>query len=119
MAVATTTVTKTQEMVMGKLYVVYGTIAVSANPDTYAAGGLNLNLALAKAKTNRVPLSVTLTGKSGYVYEYVNGTSASNGKMKVRFCADSNPLVEIPSAAIPAAVSNDVISYKVEFLGQL
>lgn len=62
-------------------YRIIGTITISA-AGTYTAGGIPLSLFNAAVKATQKPLRVQIQGQSGFVYDYVPGTDASNGKMK-------------------------------------
>ena len=122
MALSTVTSTVTSQNVDGK-YTVRGTCAISASPATYTPGGIVMNLNQSNVKASRTPTGVTVTGQSGYVYSYVKGTDNSNGLLKIfaqtSGAAAGDPLAEIPTAAIPAAVSSDTIGFTAQYLGML
>jgi hypothetical protein len=113
MAVADIVATVTLDAVLpGKGMLILGTLAVDASPDTYATGGLALAAANFASKVplapGAKPLQVHAKGTSGYHYEY----DYANAKLKIRqSAAASNPEGELAVAAIPAAVSSDVISF--------
>jgi len=100
---------------MGICYTVYGTLAIGASPGTYTAGGILLNFNQSQIKATRIPIFVTIQGQSGYEYAYVNGTNASNGKLKILTTAAT----EVTAGAMPAGVSGDTIQFKAEFKGML
>jgi len=103
------------------LYKVIGAIAVDANPAVYVTGGITLNFLQSAIKAQRTPLRVAVSGTGGFVYSYVKGSDASNGKLKI-FVQDAvaaNPLAEIAAAGIPAGVSGDTITFEAYFRGQL
>lgn len=89
-----------------------GTAVISANPDTYAAGGI-LIVWGNKAGTTKPPIPGTtrFVGISGYTFEYNDAT----GKLIVRQDLTANPSAEIPVAAIPAALSGDTIKVTARF----
>lgn len=95
----------------------YGTVAVTASPATYAAGGVVFSFAAPVFDvSSQTPIDLelkSLTG-SGYVYQWVK----SSNKIKVLTgAAAQSPLTELTDAsAIPAAVSGDTISYHAQFL---
>lgn len=129
MGTATATITLTTGLtstdVSQKLETVYGTIAVSASPDTYATGGLTLSFsANDKIKSNSVPVWVNIqsapsagTSPSGYVYQFCPGTDLTNGKMAIFESAGSAAaMAELGSgASIPAGVSGDHIVFEAKF----
>ena len=124
MASAVATVTITDERytwVSGNKYVVIGNVAIGASPLTYVTGGVTMSLLVPLVKASRSPILVDFNCQSGYVYQYVPGTDASNGKLKI-FVQDAvatNSLLEMANAlAIPAAVSGDTIVFEALFLGQ-
>lgn len=120
MATATITVTPQAQGQETNRFFVEGTLAITANPDTYATGGLTLNFALAaagfqKVKASRVPLAVRVNGNNGWTYAYVPGTTASDGKLKIftTGAAAQAALVEMTNATvIPATVSGDTINFQ-------
>lgn len=123
MALATAVVSVTDNRktwVEGPMYNVIGTIAIGASPLTYAAGGIVMSLLGGLIKASRTPVRVLVTGIAGYTYVYVPGTDASNGLLKVlvQDAVATNPLAEIATAAVPAGVSGDTITFHAKFLGQ-
>lgn len=121
MAAAIATLTVGNQWVDGK-YNVGGTIAITASPATYTAGGIPFSMMQADVKAQRTPSDVIINGKSGFIYDYVKGTDNSNGKLKI-FVQDAvaaNPLAEMADAlAIPTAVTADVISFQGRWKGML
>ena len=113
MAVASVTVTVTGESPMvGQGLLVFGTLAISANPDTYATGGLVLDKTNFRGKlalsVEQAPKTLFAHGKAGYHYQH----DRAAGKLMVRqSAAAANPEAEIPAAAVPAGVSGDVIDF--------
>lgn len=106
------------------LEVVYGTIAISASPATYAQHGLTLNFSQDLIKSGLAPLWVDVqssppagTSPSGYVYLFCPGTTPANGRLAIFQAAGSAaPDVELSDAsAIPAGVSGDVITFRAQF----
>lgn len=119
-ATATATLTDIRSTWADSKYHVIASIAISANPATYATGGLVCNLEIPLIKASRAPLYGQIAGQSGFVYVWVPGTDASNGKIKI-FVQDAvaaNPLAEMANAlAIPAGVSGDTIQGFFVFYG--
>lgn len=114
---ATATVTDTPQVVSmeGKLQHVYGTIAVSATPDTYATGGLTIDLTGGTVHASRPPVWVEFTSSNGNIYAYVPGTTIANGKLKILSAVNT----EVTNGtAIAAQYSGDTILYHAVFLGQ-
>ncbi len=108
--------------VAGNKYFVLGTVAIDASPATYAAGGLVMSLLAPLVKASRAPLFVSVVGQAGYIYRYVPGTDASNGKLMIfeQSGVDDTPLDEYDdTVAIAAAVSGDTIVFEALFHGQL
>lgn len=123
MATAVATPTVTQTWFDGKMFHAIGTIAVDANPDTYATGGLVLDFAQDLIKAQRVPQFVDIKGQAGYQYTYINGTDVTDGLLMIRAqtngAAEDDPLGELTNgAAIPAACSGDTIKFHAMWLGQ-
>ena len=103
----------------GSVQVFYGTITLSVS-DTYVTGGFPLNFTQAGLKATRAPIWVDIQGSSGYVYAYVPGTTAANGKIMVRQEGTAGgPAGELPAAAFPAGVAGDTINFRAEFKGML
>lgn len=116
-----------------KVLEVYGTIAIDATPSTYAPGGLAivsaLNVALngwAQEQVKASPLKTGDTGPtpfivyvesvsgSGYTYQWNKATN----KLQIfqGGAGASAPQAEIPTAAIPAAVSGDSLAFEARFV---
>lgn len=103
----------------GNKYIVIGNLAVTASTAVYVTGGIAMNLFNPLVKASRTPIWVDVNGQSGYVYLYVPGVDASAGLLKIfQQSAATSALTEIPAAAIPAGVSNDVIVFQAIFNGQ-
>jgi hypothetical protein len=124
MAAAVATVSITDERytwTAGNKYFVIGNVAISVSPATYTTGGIVCSFFVPLVKASRTPIWVLFKNATGYVYEYVPGTDASTGLLKI-FVQDAtatNPLAEMANAlAIPAAVSGDTIQVEAIFNGQ-
>lgn len=120
-AVATPTVTQQWAGVPG--YRVIGTIAIDASPAAYVTGGIALSFLQAAIKAQRVPKYVSVKGIGGYIYSYVNGTTAGDGLLRI-FAQTSgasagDPLGQLAASAIPAGVSGDTITFEAVWDGQL
>lgn len=120
MAVSTVTVSivgDNQSFTVGNMteFILTGTIA--ASPATYTTGGIPCNLAFpALVKAQRPPQFVIVLSLNGWLYTYVNGTTAANGTLKI-FTAIGTELGN--AATIPAANSSDSLTFRACFLGQL
>jgi hypothetical protein len=102
----------------GSKYFVLGNIAVGASPLTYVTGGIAMSFFIPLIKASRTPIIVLITGQSGYVYQYVPGTDASLGLLKIfQQSAATSALTEIPASAVPAGVSGDTINFMAIFYG--
>lgn len=120
MALSKITVTPTRTFCYGDVYAVIGTLSWSASPDTYAVGGNTCSFLQSKIKATRKPLWVLILGVSGYIYRYYTGTNAGDGKVVILATGPLNgPEGELSAGAIPAAVSNDQITFRAEFAGML
>lgn len=119
MALSTATYTKSPSIgidVSERKVTYTGTVAISAAPGTYAAGGLTLSLASGTLQRG-VPDDVRIfsTTGSGWTYVYLPGTTIKDGKIKVlgQIPSDATtgtlPLGELDVAATPASVSGDTI----------
>ncbi|SRR6266702_1279031 len=97
------TLTVTQHWDDGKRLHVIGTVAATGN---YVTGGVALDLSDFKIKDPSVPLFVLITGKNGYSYSYIPGTTRANGLVKVNTTAAT----ELTQAAFPAGVTGDSIN---------
>lgn len=121
MAVATAVPTVKQTDVDGKMFRVMGTVAIDANPATYAAGGLAMKLNDPLIKAQRAPQFVEVVGQAGYIYRYVAGADNTTGKLMIfeQSGVDDSPLDEYDdTVAIAAAISGDTIQFRATFLGQ-
>lgn len=88
---------------------VIGTIAIGANPGTYAAGGLALSFVGQEfIKSDLKPKYITIFGVGGFIYQYVLSTSKV---MIFTGAAAQAALTELATAAVPAGVSGDVIGF--------
>lgn len=125
MATATATFTRDKTRLdVSERYVTYfGTVAVSASPDTYATGGITLDLS-SGVLSNDLPqdTSVTFDPPVGWLLGFDQGTTIKNGKLMLYGLTPTDvtagvvPLSEFTNAtAIPAAVSGGTIkiSFKV------
>ena len=119
MALSTATYTKSPSIgidVTERKVTYTGTVAISAAPGTYAAGGLTLSLASGTLQRG-VPDDVRVfsTTGSGWTYVYLPGTTIKDCKIKVMGQIPSDattgtlPLGELDVAATPASVSGDTI----------
>ena len=99
---------------------IFGTIAVSASPATYTAGGIALTLAgFDGIKSGYAPFRSRIDSQvaagSGatalYVYHFLPGTTLANGKLQIfTGAAAQSGLTELTDgASIPAGVSGDSI----------
>lgn len=126
MATATATATKSTTIlpdVSERCVTYYGTIAISASPDTYATGGLTLSF-VSVAQQNSVPDEVRIWTDTpvGWQLCYKSGTKASDGKVLVfgyvptDATAGTLPLGEFDNAtAIPASLSGATIKFAAKF----
>lgn len=124
MANATVTPTITYTDNDQKLAHVYGTIAISASPATYATGGLAVSFSgltppvpnVSNPASALISQSVAIwsNGGSGYVYGY----NASTGKLQIfTGAAAQSALTELTDGgAIPAGVSGDAIVFNAAFV---
>ena len=115
LAVATPTVTKAFKA--GRVIRAYGTLAIGADPLTYAAGGVVCDFS-GKVASSKVPLRVTVDGKAGFLYEYVPGTTIANGKVMAftNTAGGANAaLAEHTDAAVVAGISGDTIRFDADF----
>jgi hypothetical protein len=120
-AIATLTVGNSWD---SQKYFVGGTVAVSASPATYTAGGIAFNLNQSDVKASRTPSDVQIQGIAGYIYSYKKGTDNSNGLLMIfaqtSGAAEDAPLGELTDgSAIPAGVSGDTISFQGRWKGML
>lgn len=103
----------------------FGTIVPTGN---YVAGGDQLDLGAGAAyppgeagpMSTSAPFKVRIFSKaapnSGYDYEYVPGSTASNGKMQVLTgSAAQSPSTELTAGAYPGGVTGDTIAFEAEF----
>lgn len=122
MALSTATYTKSASIgidVTERKVTYTGSVAISASPGTYAAGGLTLNLGTGTLQRG-VPdyVEIKSTAGSGWLYVYVPGTTIKDGKIKVLGQVPANatagtlPLGELDVAATPATVSGDTIQVR-------
>lgn len=122
MANATAVPTATSQWA-GPMYRVYGTIAIDASPAVYVTGGIVLSFLQSAIKASRVPERVTVIGTAGYLYQYVKGTTAGDGLLRISAqtsgASAGDPLAQIAASAIPAAVSGDAITFEAVWKGQL
>ena len=117
-ASATFTYDKTKLDVSERYVTHYGTVAIDASPDTYATGGLTLDLSSGPL-TNDLPEDVNIyfDPPTGWVLGFDTGSTLKNGKVLLYgyvptdATAGTLPLGEFGNAtAIPAAVSGGTIT---------
>lgn len=105
MAAATATFTKTAYPNGKALYqdkiAFFGTIAVTASPATYPAGGIPLSFVGNEVYSQNAPLFVSIYGILGYAYSY----DATAGTLRMYLGGTETA----GDAAIPANVSGDTI----------
>lgn len=108
------------------LITVRGTVAISASPDTYAAGGLALSWVNELIKSNSVhPIdakfySVGLNGSTvgGFLYQWNKASDTLQVLAASGGTAGTGAVGEemTDATAIPAAISNDVIRFEAKFV---
>ncbi len=101
------------------LIIVAFKVTPSNSPANYLALGDTLDLTpliAAGVASGQIPLFVIIesylsTGASGFVYQYLPGTTIKNGKFQVMTSngAAPNPLVDLGAGAYPAGVLTDTI----------
>ncbi len=116
-ATATATVDLTRRPDVSQRYFgVFFTLAVTANPDTYATGGLTLSFAVKNNPANRPPVLCWVWSEdpaNGYIFGYQTGTTIANGKLfimaSLTVVTGTGPVcVQMTNGtAIPAAISGD------------
>jgi hypothetical protein len=114
MAEAVGTISISQVWSDGYMLHALGTVAVGADPLTYATGGIIMSLVNSQIKAQRLPQKVEIKGRAGYDFVYVPGATLALGKLKVHTTA----VTELAAAAVPAALSGDVIQFEAIFVGQ-
>lgn len=118
MALAVGTVTVTGKIRNVNTVEYFGTIAIGADPLTYAAGGLVTSFNVAGIQSSKPPLWVDIQGIGGYIYRFAVGTTIANGKTMI-FCettvATNAPLLEHTTAAIASGVDTDTIRFRAVF----
>ena len=117
MAVAAATPTVTKKFKVGRVIRTYGTIAIGADPLTYATGGVTCDFS-GTVPSSKVPLRVELTGKAGFIYTYDPGTTIANGKVMVfvnTAGGADTALGQHTAAAVVAGVSGDTIRFTADF----
>jgi len=92
----------------GKRQHVIGTVVVSASPGTYTAGGLALAINDPKIKSTHLRLLILQGLSAEFRYAYL----AATGKLKI-YDEDqtSGVQAELATAATPAGVSDDTITF--------
>ena len=122
MADAVATITVSRVWIDGGMQHVTGTVAVSAAAAAYVADGIAMSLRDPQIKSSRVPIDVSVGGRGGYTYSYVNGSDNSDGLLRIfaqtNVAAEDAPLGQLAVAAIPAGVSGDTIGFHATFRGQ-
>lgn len=110
---------------LGRHCTYYGTIAVDAAADTYATNGLTVSFAIAGIPHADAPVWCEIVSggaADGFVYQYVPGTNAADGKMVIFtsntvVAGQAAPLVQMDNGfAIPAGVSGTDQKFKVTFI---
>jgi hypothetical protein len=101
-------------MKFGNLFQATGTVTIDANPATYVAGGIALNLAQDLVKAQRPPVYWDFQSQAGFSYAYVPGADVTSGKLKI-FTGDGTELGN--GANIPAGNSGDVIQAQFQWIG--
>lgn len=119
-AVTVTDVDSTQSSV-----VIRGTLAVTASPGTYTAGGYVLDFSNIDAiKSNSVPkrvlvFSARLAGATAanlFDYSFSPGTTIANGRLQLfTGAAAQTALTELSNGNTPAGVSGDTIEFEAIF----
>ena len=110
MAAGTAVVTISDNWSDGKRQFVIGTIVLA---NDYAAGGIVIAWTDSKIKSSRAPKIARIDGIAGFKYEY----DATNKKILIRGQQPTSAtsgiikLDEIASAALPAGVTGDTISF--------
>lgn len=107
-SVITTTITKAWGN--AGAYHVIGSFAVAAGD--YVAEGLTVSMVGTNLKATKPPTFMTINSRNGYVYDYVAGTTAANGKIKILAST-----TEASVAATPAGVTGDTITFYAMFPG--
>jgi len=99
-----------------KMTIVYGTIAIGANPLTYAAGGVVLSFSgIEQIKSSQTPVIVYIESVSGSGYTYC--WNKATGKLQIfTGGAAQSPLTEFTAGVVPAGVSGDTIAFEAHFL---
>ena len=110
----TITVSPKNTFLAGDKYWVIGKITFVA-ADTYAAGGITVDLAAPLVKASRVPDFMELNSASNYIYSYFPGADIHTGKVRIY----SGALAEITAGAMPAGVQSDSITFLAIFQGML
>lgn len=120
MAVATATFTrdKTKLDVSERYVTHYGTIAVSAAPDTYATDGLTCSLTSVNSNDLPEDVNVWFTTPIGWIPLFKVGSTLANGKLTFWGQEPTNagagilPLGELAAGAVPAAISGGTIKIR-------
>lgn len=115
MAEASVTVTVTRVMPLaGEGALIFGTLAIDADPDVYATGGLALGATEFGAKAPICPAGpewMIVFGIAGYHYEFDGSNSLLLIRGQKNAASNYDPLIELSTGAIPAAVSGDTITF--------
>lgn len=120
MATAVATPTITRRFKVGRTIQVFGTIAITASPATYATGGLVCDFSGKIPGCKKAPLNVEVNGINGFWYSFAYGSGINNGKL-LAYVATSVGGGNLPqteatnAAAIPAGISGDTISFNAQF----
>ena len=96
--------------------ILYGTVAISASPATYATGGLVVTWPKTDNRYDNNsgnPWWADFKGIAGYVYVYIRST---NKLQILTGAAAQSALTELTNGgAIPAGVSGDTVEFRAEF----
>lgn len=118
------TLTKIVDFLSGRSYVLYASLTILGT-DTYATGGMTLNLAPI-AKANRKPIVVWINSAgSGFDYYYVPGADAQTGKIKIigSGTTSGGAKGELAAGTITAgsgtAITGDTIVVEAHFFGEM
>jgi len=110
---ATMTPTVTDQWFDGHRLHVLGTVALTGGTD-YASGGLVMSFAGLVKGSSRPPEWLTVKGISGFIYEWVVGTTQATGKVQIRVeatVATNTPLAQHSAVAVVSGVTGDTIVF--------
>lgn len=104
---------------------VSGTLTISPSPGTYATGGLAIvwtftdlltGSAILLNTTSTAPIMAYVTSVSGSGYDYAWNKVTNKLQIFTTGTATQAAKAELTAAAVPAAVSSDVIEFDAEFV---